>query len=134
MATYDLREAVNISAMEVPKEEDEFQHAGFTAQSCISASGPIVLERPAHFQCRYLSTRCLRGNSNNGWAGVLYGEVMHIYVNDAFLTAKGKVDIPKIQPLARLEYYDYTSMTKIFKCRSWAGKRSYINGWMANHP
>ena len=31
MATYDLREAVNISAMEVPEGEDEFQHAGVTA-------------------------------------------------------------------------------------------------------
>ena len=49
MATYDLREAANISAMGVPKGEDEFQHAGFKAQSCISAPDPSFLETHCTF-------------------------------------------------------------------------------------
>jgi len=40
---------------------------------------------------------------------------MHIPVSDAFLTAEGKIDIPKIRPLARLGYYDYTSVTEDFE-------------------
>jgi flavin reductase (DIM6/NTAB) family NADH-FMN oxidoreductase RutF len=78
MATYDLREAVNISAMELPTGENEFLRAGVTAQPCIDAPGPRVAESPAHFECRYLSTHRLRGNSNHGWVEVVYGEVMHI--------------------------------------------------------
>ena len=35
MATYDLREAVNISAMELASSEDEFLHAGVSKQECI---------------------------------------------------------------------------------------------------
>jgi len=128
MATYDLREAVNISAMEVPEGEDEFQHAGVTAQSCISAPGPRVLESPAHFECRYLSTHRLRGNSNHGWVEVVYGEVMHIHVNDGFLTAEGKMDIPKIRPLARLGYYDYTSVTEVFEMQIPGGKEATHQG------
>ena len=95
MATYDLREAVNISGMEVPEGENEFHHASITAQSCISAPGPRVLKSLAHFEGRYLSTHQLRGNSNYGWIEVIYGEVMHIHVNDILLTAKGKMDILK---------------------------------------
>ncbi|MEK9978782.1 MAG: flavin reductase family protein, partial [Paracoccaceae bacterium] len=118
----------NISAMEVPEGEDEFQHAGVTAQSCISAPGPRVLESPAHFECRYLSTHRLRGNSNHGWVEVVYGEVMHIHVNDAFLTAEGKMDIPKIRPLARLGYYDYTSVTEVFEMQIPGGKEATHQG------
>jgi flavin reductase (DIM6/NTAB) family NADH-FMN oxidoreductase RutF len=115
MATYDLREAVNMSAMEL--HEDEFVRAGVTPQSCISAPGSRVRESPAHFECLYLSTHRLRGNSNHGWVEVVYGEVMHIHVNDAYLTPEGKMDIPKIRPLARLGYYDYTSVTEVFEMR-----------------
>ncbi len=44
MATCDLREAVNIFLMAVPKREDEFQHAAVKAQPCISAPNPRVYE------------------------------------------------------------------------------------------
>ena len=117
MATYDLREAVNISAMELPKGEVEFGRAGVTAEPCIEAPGPRVAESPAHFECRYLSTHRLRGNSNHGWVEVVYGEVVQIHVRDEVITPEGKLDIPKIRPLARLGYYDYTSVTEVFEMR-----------------
>ena len=117
MATYDLREAVNISAMELPTGENEFLRAGVTAQPCIDAPGPRVAESTAHFECRYLSTHRLRGNSNHGWVEVVYGEVMHIHVRDEVITPEGKLDIPKIRPHARLGYYDYTSLTEVFEMR-----------------
>jgi len=117
MATYDLREAVNISAMELPAEVDEFDRAGVTRVPCIDAPGPRVAESPAHFECRYLSTHRLRGHSAHGWVDVVYGEVMRIHVADEVLTAEGKLDIPRIRPLARLGYYDYTSVTEVFEMR-----------------
>lgn len=115
MATYDLREAVNISAAEWPEGVDEFVKAGVTAEPCVEAPGPRVAESPAHFECRYLSTHRLRGNSAHGWVEVVYGEVMRIHVKDEVLTPEGKLDIPAIRPLARLGYYDYTSVTEVFE-------------------
>ena len=44
MATYDLREAVNISAMELASSEDEFLHAGVSKQECIDTKVPRVKE------------------------------------------------------------------------------------------
>ena len=117
MATYALREAVNISAMELPADEDEFTRAGVTRADCIDAPGPRVAESPAHFECRYLSTHRLRGNSSHGWVEVVYGEVMRIHVDDDVLTPEGKLDIPRIRPLARLGYYDYCSVTDVFEMR-----------------
>jgi flavin reductase (DIM6/NTAB) family NADH-FMN oxidoreductase RutF len=115
MATYDLREAVNISAMEWPEGDDEFAHAGITKAPCIDAPGPRVAESPAHFECRYLSTTRLRGNSAHGGVDVVFGQVMRIHVDDAVIRADGKLDIPAIRPLARMGYYDYTSITETFE-------------------
>ena len=117
MATYALREAVNISAMEWPEGVDEFEKAGLTKAPCIDAPGPRVAESPAHFECRYLSTTRLRGNSHHGWVDVVFGEVTQIHVDDAVIRPDGKLDIPAIRPLARLGYYDYTSVTETFEMR-----------------
>ena len=117
MATYALRDAVNISAMELPAEVDEFERAGVTKAPCIDAPAPRVAESPAHFECRYLSTHRLRGNSPHGWVEVVYGEVMRIHVNDEVIRPDGKLDIPAIRPLARMGYYDYTSVTETFEMR-----------------
>ncbi len=117
MATYDLREAVNISAMEWPDGIDEFSRAGVTPAPCIDAPGPRVAESPAHFECRYLSTHRLRGNSAHGWVEVVYGEVMRIHVRDDVISPQGKLDIPRIKPLARMGYYDYAAITETFEMR-----------------
>lgn len=117
MATYDLREAVNISSMEWPEGVDEFEKAGVTKAPCLDAPGPRVAESPAHFECRYLSTHRLKGNSNHGWVDVVYGEVTRIHVKDEVIKADGKIDIPLIRPLARLGYYEYTSVTETFEMR-----------------
>lgn len=117
MATYALREAVNISAMEWPEGVDEFEKAGVTKAACMDAPGPRVAESPAHFECRYLSTTRLKGNSAHGWVDVVFGEVTRIHVKDEVIRADGKLDIPLIRPLARLGYYEYTSVTETFEMR-----------------
>lgn len=117
MATYDLREAVNVTSMEWPDGDDEFRHAGVTKAPCIDAPGPRVAESPCHFECKYISTHRLRGSSAHGWVDVVYGEVVRIHVKDEVVTPDGKIDILKIRPLARLGYYDYTSVTDVFEMR-----------------
>lgn len=117
MATWELRDAVNISAAEWPEGDDEFLRAGVTAERCVEAPGPRVAESPAHFECRYLSTHRLRGNSNHGWVEVVYGEVVRIHVKDSVLTPEGKLDYPRIRPLARMGYYDYAAISETFEMR-----------------
>ncbi len=117
MATYALKDAVNISAMELPSGEDEFDKAGVTKAASIEAPCSRVAESPAHFECRYIATHRLPGNSPAGWVDVVYGRVEHIHVNDSFITPQGKLDIPKIQPIARMGYYDYTVVKDVFEMR-----------------
>ncbi len=117
MATHALREAVNISSMEWPEGVDEFGKAGVTKASCLSAPGPRVAESPAHFECKYLSTTRLRGNSHHGWVDVVFGQVMQVHVQDEVIRPDGKLDIPRIKPLARMGYYDYAVISDTFEMR-----------------
>ncbi len=55
------------------------------------------------------------GNSPQGTADVVFGEVEQIHIDDKFLTKDGKLDVLKIRPISRLGYYDYTSITDIFE-------------------
>jgi flavin reductase (DIM6/NTAB) family NADH-FMN oxidoreductase RutF len=117
MATYALREAVNISAKPVARGVDEFELAGVTKASCVEAPGPRVAESPCHFECKYLTTVRFRGTTKASDADVVFGEVVRIHVREDVVLPSGKLDVLKIRPLARLGYYDYTSVTDIFEMR-----------------
>ena len=117
MATWDLREAVNISAMALGPNEDEFNKCGVTKTTCVDAPCARVAESPCHFECSYLSTHHLPGNSPVGTIDVIYGRVERIHVADHVLTSNGKLDISKIQPIARMGYYDYTCIRETFEMR-----------------
>lgn len=115
MATFDLREAVNISAQEVPPDVDEFELAGVTKKPCRLVKPYRVAESPVQFECRYHQTLRLPGKGKMGTADVVIGEVLGIHIKDEFILPDGKLDILRIKPLARLGYYDYTVVESIFE-------------------
>ena len=115
MATYDLREAVNISGMEVPADTDEFDLAGVTKAPSHLIKPPRVAESPIHFECSYHSTLRLPGNKGLGSVDIVIGKVLAIHISDDVLSADGLIDVVKIRPIARLGYYDYTSIESVFR-------------------
>ena len=83
----------------------------------MDAPGARVAESPCHFECKYISTHRLPGNSPVGTIDVVYGQVMRIHVADDVILPSGKIDIPKIEPLARMGYYDYARISETFEMR-----------------
>lgn len=114
MATYALREAVNKSAEEVPPEVDEFDLAGVTKAPSRIVKPSRVAESPVHFECAYHQTIRLPGNGTMGTVDIVFGRVIAIHIADDYLTADGHIDILKARPIARLGYFDYTSVESIF--------------------
>jgi flavin reductase (DIM6/NTAB) family NADH-FMN oxidoreductase RutF len=117
MATYDLREAVNISAMALPPNESEFDRMQVTREYADNAPIPMVRESPVKFECRYLSTHRLKGNSPVGTIDVVFAQVEKIHIDDSVIRADGRLDIGKIRPIARLGYFDYTVVDNVFEMR-----------------
>jgi flavin reductase (DIM6/NTAB) family NADH-FMN oxidoreductase RutF len=117
MATYALREAVNLTAQELPPEVDEFEIAGLTKAPARLIRPAMVAESPIHFECRYLQTVRLPGNGVMGSASVVFGQVLAVHIADDALRTDGCIDILKLRPIARLGYHDYTSIESIFSMR-----------------
>lgn len=117
MATWDLRNAVNISAMALPANENEFDHIGVTRRYADLSATPMVAESPFHFECRYLSTHRLPGKSTVGSIDVVYATVERIHLDEDALTDDGRIDIAKVRPIARMGYFDYTVVEKTFEMR-----------------
>jgi flavin reductase (DIM6/NTAB) family NADH-FMN oxidoreductase RutF len=115
MATYALREAVNLTGQEVPPGVDEFELAGLTKLPSRKVRPPRVAGSPIQFECVYLNTLRFPGPPPMGSADVVFGRVVAVHIDDAVITPEGLVDILKIQPLARMGYYDYTFVDQRFQ-------------------
>lgn len=113
LATWDLREAVNISAEQVPYGVDEFERARVNKEPATLMDVPMVRESPVKFECEYHSTLRLPGNPPMGTVDVVIGRVIAVHIKDEVLT-DGILDIKKTKPIARCGYYQYTVVTETF--------------------
>jgi flavin reductase (DIM6/NTAB) family NADH-FMN oxidoreductase RutF len=115
MATYELREAVNKSAEEVPPEIDEFELAGVTKALSHLVKPCRVAESPIHFECIYHQTIRLPGNGTMGTVDIVIGRVIGIHIKEDAIGSDGRIDVLKLRPIARLGYHDYTSVESTFQ-------------------
>lgn len=45
---------------------------------------------------------------------MVVGRVVGVHIRDDVITSDGKLDVLKIRPLARLGYFDYTTVDSVF--------------------
>ena len=114
MATYELREAINITSQSLPYETDEAALAGLEMIPCRIVKAPRVAASPVHLECRFHCSLSLPGNAFDQVHHVVIGRVVGVHIRDDALTPEGKLDVVKIRPLARLGYFDYTTVDSAF--------------------
>jgi len=117
MATYDLREQLNLTAASFPPEVDEFEEAGLAKADSILVKLYRVAESPIQFECEYVQTVRLPGNGLVGTSDLIIGRVVGVHIKDEVIMADGKIDMEKIRPLARMGYSDYTVVESVFEMR-----------------
>ena len=98
MATWALREAVNISAMAVPPEVDELPLAGFETAPCDHIRPPRIVSAPVAFECRrYVTLQC--GHARD----IVLGEVLAAHIRDDLYDAgREYISWGSEMPIARL--------------------------------
>jgi flavin reductase (DIM6/NTAB) family NADH-FMN oxidoreductase RutF len=114
MATWALREAVNLSSEELAHGGDEFLHAKLEKAPSRLVRPPRVAASPIQFECRHLQTVRLPGNGAVGSVDVVFGRAVAIHIDDQYIGKDGRIDIVAIRPLARVGYHDYTSVEQVF--------------------
>ena len=116
MVTYDLREAMNITAANFPPDIDEFEAACLEKAPSVLVKPWRVAASPVSFECIYVQTLRLPGNGNSG-TDVIIGRVVGVHIMDQFIREDGKLDIVAIKPLARMGYSDYTIVDNVFEIK-----------------
>jgi flavin reductase (DIM6/NTAB) family NADH-FMN oxidoreductase RutF len=108
IVSFALKDAMNISSGHFARGEDEYTHAGLTKGKSNVVSAPFVAEAPISMECKLWKEIELPGH-----AYMIIGTVVGIHIQDQHIK-DGLLDITSYQPLARLGYRDYTSVTDIF--------------------
>ena len=73
------------------KEPDKFAKAGFHATKSEFVDAPLIDELPMALECELISY--------DPESCHLVGKVVNVCVDEAYLDAKGKVDVAKLQPI-----------------------------------
>ena len=109
IVAYEMRDAMNASSEMLPKEVDEFSHAGLTAVECDTINCARIEGAPAALECKLTQIVTLPGVANR----VAFGEVTGIHLRDDCLR-DGIFDVTTFQPLARMGYRDYAVVRETF--------------------
>jgi flavin reductase (DIM6/NTAB) family NADH-FMN oxidoreductase RutF len=113
MATYELRNAINVTAQSLAAHVDEAALAGLEMLPCRIVEAPRVAASPVHLECKFHCSLALPGAAFDQVHHVVIGRVVGVHIRDDVIT-DGKLDVLKIRPLARLGYFDYTTIDSVF--------------------
>ncbi len=114
MATWELREQINITSQSVPSDVDEARLAGLEMIPSHIVKAPRVKASPVHLECKLHTIVALPGRTPEQVHHVVMGRVVGVHIREDVLTKDGKLDVVKIRPLARMGYLDYTSVESVF--------------------
>lgn len=129
IATWDLRDAMNRSAVECPPETDEFALAGVTPRRGRLVDAPCVAESPIHFECRLVTTLETKALEGGRPSTIVLGEVVGIFIDDEVIE-DGMIRYDRVRSIARLGYTDdYAATTDLFKLERavWTGTETPRN-------
>ncbi|MGB0799041.1 MAG: flavin reductase family protein [Planktomarina sp.] len=106
---YAMQDAMNMTSAALPRDADEFAHAGLTTDQCDTIGCLRVSNAPANLECKLTQIVELPGVANFA----VFGEVTGVHMRDDCLV-DGIFDITKFRPLARLGYRDYCVIDTLF--------------------
>lgn len=112
LATWALRDAMNLSSATVAPQVDEFALAGLPHAASRFVRPPRVATSPAALECRLWKVQPLPappGHPENAYT-VVFGEVIGIYIDDEFIR-DGMVQTGAMRPIARMGYMEYAAVS-----------------------
>jgi flavin reductase (DIM6/NTAB) family NADH-FMN oxidoreductase RutF len=115
MATWPQKDQMNSTAMIIDRGVDEMAASGLEPEPSRLVRPPRIKGSPVQFECRLHQIVDLPGRTPSSQHHVVIGQVVAVHIDDRALTADGRVDVLKLQPIARLGYKDYVVVDETFQ-------------------
>ena len=114
IVTYEMVHQVSLASCEYPKEMNEFEKAGFTAEPATLVKPPMVKESKVKMECKVLEVKPL--GTEGGAGNLVICEVMRMHIDDSLLDENKKIDQRKIHHIARLggDWYCKVNESNLF--------------------
>lgn len=112
MASFDLRDAVNATSVDLPYDESELIRAGLTPVPSERVRPPRVAEAKAHIEC--VLHEIVRVGEGPLAANLVIGRVVLVQVADLVLDDKGRVDPRALDTIGRMGGDAYVRTTDLF--------------------
>jgi flavin reductase (DIM6/NTAB) family NADH-FMN oxidoreductase RutF len=116
VATYAIREAMNLSSSVVPPHVDEFALAGLTKAPCRLIKPSRVAESPANLECRLYKKIELPDDEGKVTNWLVVGRVIGVHIDDRFIE-NGRVNSGAMQMISRLGYAEYATINDVWRMR-----------------
>ncbi|MFO1035312.1 MAG: flavin reductase family protein [Geminicoccaceae bacterium] len=113
LATFELREAMNRSSISAPSHIDEFDYAGLEKAPSRRVRPPRVAASPVQLECVAEQIIDLTALGEGEPCTIVVGRIVAFHIDDAVLV-DGRVDIGRLDAIARLGYDQYARVTDIF--------------------
>jgi flavin reductase (DIM6/NTAB) family NADH-FMN oxidoreductase RutF len=116
LATYDLRNEMNVTGGNYPADVSESELAKLAMVPSRTVKPPRVARSPIALECVYSQTvKLVSGNGKKNSYEVVIGEVVNVHIDDAVIV-DGMIDMSRIRPIGRLGYRgDYAVVDTIFE-------------------
>ncbi|MBK0383484.1 flavin reductase family protein [Pedobacter sp. SD-b] len=110
IVNYDMVQQTSLASTEYPKGINEFIKAGFTPIASNKIKPPRVKEAPVQLECKVNEVIAL--GQEGGAGNLIIAEVLTIHIHKNILDENNKIDIFKIDQVARLGGNWYSRLTK----------------------
>ena len=111
----DLAEKMNLTSLNAPRGESEFEIAGLTPAVGTLVAAPFVAEAYAALECKVterFQPKTLTGDLSENY--VVIGQVVGIHIREEAIR-EGRFDMAKVRPVARMGYMDYCDGGDVFE-------------------
>lgn len=107
-----LAEAMNATSADFPSDMDEFTAVGLEAAPSELVRPPRVAEATVSFECERYTT--LQVGEGVGSATLVVGRILLAHIHDDLIDERFRIDLHKLQPIARLAGNDYAFVRETF--------------------
>lgn len=111
LVTHELFDQMNLTAQELPKNADEFDHAQLSWLKSDNSNVRRVLQSPVNIECEFYQTVELPKTDETLSNIMVIGTVKKIHIAEHILDENQRIDYSKMDLVARMGYDKYLKIS-----------------------